>query len=266
MSYKIRDRRNKEWFQVDNEYLNGYGKIFGAVGTAIYVSLCRHANMETQQCFPSMKLIAEEFNLSEETVRKYIKLFEQSRVISIERSKDPETKRQNVNIYTLLDKSQWLKTVQNGHEKSTETRPNVLRSDPTQTNRPTRPKQTGRPDPSSLGITRLIYNKTNNNNASDANASREIVKIIDLFEKINPSYKRWYSNKTERGAIQRMLDLHGFEKLSAVVAILPQSNVVPYVPIITSPFLLEKKWADLEAALRKIKNKSDIKNPKIIFS
>ena len=73
--FKIRDRRQKGWFYLDNEYLNGYARVFGAVGTAIYVSLCRHADNETQQCFPSVELVAEELCIGRNTVTKYIKLF-----------------------------------------------------------------------------------------------------------------------------------------------------------------------------------------------
>jgi hypothetical protein len=108
MNYKIRDRRNKGWFYLDNEYLNGYGKIFGAVGTAIYVSLCRHADNDTQQCFPAMELIAEENNISRNTVSKYIKLFEKHRLISVEKERDSKSKEWKSNVYTMLDKIEWL--------------------------------------------------------------------------------------------------------------------------------------------------------------
>ena len=93
---------------MDNEYLNGYAKIFGAVGTAIYVSLCRHADSKTQKCFPSMELIGEELNISRNTISKYIKLFEKNRLIATEREKDDETKQWKSTIYYLLDKTEWL--------------------------------------------------------------------------------------------------------------------------------------------------------------
>ena len=73
--FKGRDKRNKGWFWMDNDYLNGYAKIFGAVGTAIYVSLCRHADNDTQKCFPAMELMAEELGITRNTISKYIKIF-----------------------------------------------------------------------------------------------------------------------------------------------------------------------------------------------
>ncbi len=92
---------------MDNDYLNGYAKIFGPVGTAIYLSLCRHADNETQKCFPAMSMISEELNINRDTVSKYINLFEKSGLISIERERDPATKKWLNNVYTLLDKSSW---------------------------------------------------------------------------------------------------------------------------------------------------------------
>jgi len=104
--FKVRDRRNKGWFFMDNEYLNGYARIFGPVGTAIYVSLCRHAD-NNQQCFPSMELMAEEIGASRNTISKYIKLFEAKHLISIEREINPANQRRMNNVYTLLDKTEW---------------------------------------------------------------------------------------------------------------------------------------------------------------
>src|SRR3990167_10729361 len=98
---KVRDRRNKGWFYLDNEYLNGYAKIFGAVGTAIYVSLCRHADAD-QKCFPSQELIGKELNIHPRTVRRYIKQFIEYRLIELEREKKDSLWVSNT--YWLLDK------------------------------------------------------------------------------------------------------------------------------------------------------------------
>lgn len=107
--FKGRDRRRKGWFWMDNDYLNGYAKFFGAVGTAIYVSLCRHADSETQKCFPTQKLIAEELGLGERVVRKYLKIFENHKIISIKKERHPITQKWLNNVYTLLDKGYWVK-------------------------------------------------------------------------------------------------------------------------------------------------------------
>lgn len=106
MEIRIRDKRSKGWFYLDNEYLNGYARVFGAIGTAIYVSLCRHVDLE-QKCFPSQELIAEELNIAPRTVRKYLKMFQDYNLIHVHRQKTNEGKWLN-NIYYLLDKSEWL--------------------------------------------------------------------------------------------------------------------------------------------------------------
>ena len=59
----IRDLRQKEKFIVDDYYLNGYAKYMGLAATAVYLSLCRHADKE-QKSFPSIKLLATEHNIS----------------------------------------------------------------------------------------------------------------------------------------------------------------------------------------------------------
>jgi hypothetical protein len=107
--FRVRDKRKKGWFFVDDEYLNGFARIFGAVGTAIYISLCRHTDIEEQSCFPSQELIAEELSIGTTTVKKYIKLFEKYQLIYIERQRDKITKKWLNNIYWLLDKAEWKK-------------------------------------------------------------------------------------------------------------------------------------------------------------
>lgn len=104
--FKIRDRRDKGWFYLDNEYLNGLGRYFGPIGIAVYVSLCRHADVH-QECFPSQELIADEIATSRKTVAKYIKLLEKHRVISIQKVKNSKSQYENT-IYTLLNKKEWI--------------------------------------------------------------------------------------------------------------------------------------------------------------
>ena len=110
--FKGRDKRKRGWFWMDNEYLNGWAKHFGAIGTAIYVSLCRHADNESQKCFPAQELIAEELGIGIRTVQKYIALFKRYYLISIERERDPRTKKWRNNIYTLLDKENYQSQAQ----------------------------------------------------------------------------------------------------------------------------------------------------------
>jgi len=118
--FKTRDKRNKGWFWLNNEYLNGYGKRLGAVGVSIYVDLCRHADND-QKCFPSEKTIAKELKITDRTVRKYIKLFEKYHLIEITKERSIKGKWLN-NVYWLTDKTEWLEpeeTISDGKPEET---------------------------------------------------------------------------------------------------------------------------------------------------
>lgn len=94
---------------------------------------------------------------------------------------------------------------------------------------------------------------------SDAN----IPLIIDLFKNINPSYGRLFGMPPQRAATQRLLETHGFDRLSAMVGFLERSNASRYAPTITTPVQFEQKLGELIAWSNKQK---DIKNPNVAFS
>ena len=103
--FEVRDFRRKEFFQVDDAYLNGFARLCGIYATGVYLSLCRHAN-KSQTSFPSVKLISEELAISEDSVTKAIKILTEHKIIQYER------KRTNFGVflstvYVLLDKKHW---------------------------------------------------------------------------------------------------------------------------------------------------------------
>ena len=104
--FKVRDRRSRNWFWVENEYFNGFGKILGAGSIAVYVSLCRHADND-QKCFPAQKTIADETKLGERTVRNIIKNLAKHKIIEITKERSSKGKWLN-NVYWLLDKTEWV--------------------------------------------------------------------------------------------------------------------------------------------------------------
>lgn len=107
--------------------------------------------------------------------------------------------------------------------------------------------------------------QTMNDNEELKNDNKEVGEVIASFKEINPSYKKFYANTTQRASVERMLATHGKDRLLHVVSFLKKSNTIPYIPTITSPYVLEEKWADLEAGLTKLKNKSVINQPKVII-
>jgi len=104
---EIRDSRGKEWFWLDNEYLNGYAKHLGVTCTSVYISLCRHSDNTTQTCFPSMEKIGEELGLKRQAVSRAIKKLQDWGIISVVTKYNKESKKRENNIYTLMAKKSW---------------------------------------------------------------------------------------------------------------------------------------------------------------
>ena len=106
---------------LDDAYLNGYARILGAYATVVYLSLCRHADKE-QSCFASQKLIAQEHNIGERTVRDKMRILEEWNIIKTDRVRGGDGKWLN-NTYFLVDKDEWKKpeaTVAYGSPEATD--------------------------------------------------------------------------------------------------------------------------------------------------
>src|SRR3990167_2163616 len=108
MIKRIIDKRIKEKFLMDDAYLNGQARLCGWQATLVYLSLCRHANID-QESFPSIKLMAEELEISRNTVKKGIENLEKYNVISVKKQKRGKLGKWLNNTYILIDKSEWVK-------------------------------------------------------------------------------------------------------------------------------------------------------------
>lgn len=95
-------------------------------------------------------------------------------------------------------------------------------------------------------------------NTADSKESDDIGFIIDLFKEVNPSYKKLFPNTSQRKSVQRMLETHGKEKLQKMIVLLPKSNVMDFMPVITTPCQLEDKMGQLATAWQKYKNKEPL--------
>jgi Helix-turn-helix domain len=133
--YKVRDSTRTDWFSIDNLILDVYGKYFGAIGIAVYSTLCRRADAE-QKCFPSQVNIAEMLSVSEKTVRKYLEQLEEARIIFVAKDYRNKQGKWLHNVYWLLDRSEWLLpsvAISDGSGRKIETEPSEL-NDQTQGN------------------------------------------------------------------------------------------------------------------------------------
>lgn len=88
-----------------------------------------------------------------------------------------------------------------------------------------------------------------------------VAEVLKLFEGVNANCKTMYGNTTQRKAVTFLLEEYGFEMVSKVIALLPKTNTITYLPTITTPLQLKDKWVSLEMGLRKEKNKEN-KNQK----
>ncbi len=84
--------------------------------------------------------------------------------------------------------------------------------------------------------------------------NKRVVEIIDAFKNINSEYSSWYNNKTQRNAVLRLLKSKDMETIIKVIGILPKTNTIPFLPVITTPYKLAMKWSDLQAGMMKKKN------------
>lgn len=216
MERRIIDKRKKEKFMVDDAYLNGMAKICGWQGTIVYASLCRHANIN-QESFPSIKLMAEQHNLSRPTIIKGIESLERRKVIEVKKTRTKDGKWLN-NTYILLDKSEWDYTQVNVVDTAI------------QVNVETTPSKRGIHSQVNVVDTKETHLKETHKegNTSSKHSLQMINDVIKLFEEVNPSIGKYYGNTTQRSACARLLKKWTLQQIKAVVGILPELNASQY--------------------------------------
>lgn len=104
---------------------------------------------------------------------------------------------------------------------------------------------------------RIDKNRIDKNTSKTSFAIKEINPIIELFKSVNPSYKTFFPNKTERAALERLIKEHGLEKVSELIQVLEKTNTMEFAPKIFSPLQLEKKLGALIAFVATQKNKKN---------
>ncbi len=114
-------------------------------------------------------------------------------------------------------------------------------------------------------IDNSIENNIDNNllapQAGAGNESSQIPLVLKEFESLNLACKNFYGNKTQRKAVQDLIDVHGYDRVVFLIReVLPKSNKVAYMPNITTPVQLRDGYAKLENALHK--HKSSAQNNK----
>jgi len=249
MERRIIDRRRKEKFIIDDEYLNGQAKLCGWQGTIVYNSLCRHTN-KLQESFPSIKLMAEQHGVGRNTIIKGIFNLEKRNIIEIKKTRTKNGRWLN-NTYILLDKSEWDYNQVLLKDKASQV---LLRTYPSPSQNITQVLLRDTKETHREGNT---YKETHISKTSFA--GKDINSLLELFKPINPSYERLYSNTTQRKALERLVKKYGEKKIKEILKILPKLVVKPFCPQISTPYQLETKLGNLISFYNQSQNNQPIK-------
>lgn len=89
-------------------------------------------------------------------------------------------------------------------------------------------------------------------------------QLIDLFEPLNPMWEDFYSNRTERKALDEMAKKITFDKLLATIKALPEITSLPFAPKITKPTELKRDFGKLLTFYKQGQAQITVKKVKII--
>jgi hypothetical protein len=95
---RIRDRRRKSWFSVDNEILEDFGEKIGLHGFAVYCALSRYANSETEEAQVSLSTLCRKLKVGRAKLLSTLEELRESGLIDIERGD-----RTTASTYVLLE-------------------------------------------------------------------------------------------------------------------------------------------------------------------
>jgi hypothetical protein len=228
--FEVRDMRNSEWFWVHKCVMEYKG--FSSSDKLVYMALCYFASSGNQKCRPSIRTLSMLTGLTKPTILKSLKKLEGAMVIKID-------KREGLSsVYTLLKVSH-LK--EEGGKKETPVKLFY---------HPVKKKTTNNNNEQKNNNTKSMQSK-----ALQSPEGKEINHLIGLFKYVNPAYERLFNNKTQRQAIERLLQKLGKETLEKIIKTLPAIFGKKYAPRITTPYALEQKLGDLIAYLKEERSK-----------
>lgn len=116
------------------------------------------------------------------------------------------------------------------------------------------PKAIEKPDKSHT----INKNDKNDNNTSKKEflQGNQINELIELFKEVNPMYKDFFKNKTERQAIDDLAKQITYDKLKATIEQLPKIIGQPYAPKVTKPTELKRDLGKLIAFSKQKKSET----------
>jgi hypothetical protein len=105
----------------------------------------------------------------------------------------------------------------------------------------------------------ITVDSTDDKTIAEASSAKLVTELIKLFEEVNPACKTMYGNTTQRKACELLIKEYGFDEVSRVIAFLPKSNKMPFVPTVTSPNQLWSKYQALKDGLERKKGELQAK-------
>ncbi len=86
--------------------------------------------------------------------------------------------------------------------------------------------------------------------------------LIDGFSEVNPMFLSFYKHKTQRSALQDIVNAIGYEKTLWLVMHLKHATSKPYAPRITTPIQLRTKLGELQTFWAQERQKQETTNSK----
>lgn len=93
---------------------------------------------------------------------------------------------------------------------------------------------------------------------SSPSLGSQVNELINLFKPVNPLYGELFQRKVQRKACEILISKFGFERMCAIVKSLEENLSDPYAPNITTPKILENKFANLITYAKRKKEKQKV--------
>lgn len=94
--FQSRNIKDRGWFWTDNNAFEVVSDVFGARGVAIYAWLCRYADQDTQECFPSISKLVQKCRIKRNNVIEILRKMQDLKIIAVIKNDG------RVNVYQLL--------------------------------------------------------------------------------------------------------------------------------------------------------------------
>lgn len=228
---KINNSKNKRNYftQVPNFIVDNSN----ANELALYVHIKRITG-ESGECFTTQQTMMKKMGKGKKAFDKSLKyLISQDWIIS---SGKKQGKTRPINKYRI--NNIWEMNLE--HYEKINSKSNISLKDNSQKTRD-KSRKKHMISPESNTEEDLVLRRTNEEEAGRGKTSTEILQgnqwneLIDPFQRVNPMWRTFYKNKTERHALQVLVTEMGFEKVKWLVEHLKEVVSKPYAPKISKP-------------------------------